>query len=93
MYSSTEFVSGFTIKKPFSKTDKRLPNSTIQTKKVRADRQLNTIFFCNEPHCPGVFKNNHELEMHMLSGNHNEISEKSSMDWHIITKLQVVSVE
>ena len=80
MYSSTEFVSGFTIKKPFSKTDKRLPNSTVQTKKVRADRQLNTIFFCNEPHCPGVFKNNHELEMHILSGNHNEISEKSSMD-------------
>ena len=86
-YNSLKVISGATIVKPFSKTDKRcLPvfqregEASSSKKKKRNDRDLCSLIFCMHPGCSSSFEKVEEYDAHMLGENHHITEKRTDMD-------------
>ena len=72
------FTSGLTVIKPFKSCQEK-PEIVIQTK-LRADRQLCSLFFCGDGGCTETFATFKELEDHVLQGLYTVPKSTSSFD-------------
>ena len=78
-YTNVNFELSYEVILPFSETDRRGKNF-VKKKTVRPDRQLCSLFFCQEIGCSSSFESSVELEEHMLAGDHQCSKLVSSMD-------------
>ena len=81
-YTGVCFRSNLNVVLPFSATDKRLLSHKVKQKKskLREDRTLCSLRFCQESGCSATFDDDEALETHMLSGCHISPKEVSTMD-------------
>ena len=81
VYTNVHFKSSYAIILPLSTTGKRGSGKTINNKlTVRPDRQLFSLFFCQEIGCSASFENANEFELHILAGVHQRSKLISLMD-------------
>ena len=81
VYTNVYFKSSYDIILPFSTTGKRGSGKAITNKlTLRPDRQLCSLFFCQEIGCSAAFENVNEFELHMVGGIHQRSKLISSMD-------------
>ena len=79
-YSNIEVNPSVKIIKPYHKTDKRENERKKSEGKKREDRQLCTLYFCQEVGCSASFESVEELEDHEVKGDHVVPTELSNMD-------------
>ena len=87
-YNDLQVVSGATIVKPFSSTDKRNPQAITSAetqqpsckKAKRNERDLCTLLFCNQPGCSSSFEKKEDYEAHMLAEVHQLTEKRTDMD-------------
>ena len=81
VYTNVHFKSSYNIILPFRTTDKRGSGKTITNKlTVGPDKQVCSMFFCQEIDCSASFGNANEFELHMVAGVHQRSKVISSMD-------------